>query len=119
MATAVIAAKADEVAATYADIFGRGNFFIELQDHGLAEQRQILPALIQLARQADLPVVATNDLHYTEREDAKPHDVLLCIQQQKVQTDPNRLKFVSDEFYLKGPDVRLGRVKFWFEKLPL
>jgi DNA polymerase-3 subunit alpha len=97
-------AKADEVAATYAEIFGRGNFFIELQDHGLTEQRQILPALIQLARRADLPVVATNDLHYTEREDAKPHDVLLCIQQQKVQTDPNRLKFDSDEFYLKGPD---------------
>jgi DNA polymerase-3 subunit alpha len=94
-------AKAREAAATYADIFGRGNFFIELQDHGLADQRRILPGLIELAGSVDLPVVATNDLHYTLREDAKPHDVLLCIQQQKVQTDPNRLRFDSDGFYLK------------------
>jgi DNA polymerase III subunit alpha len=94
-------AKAAEAAATYADIFGRGNFFIELQDHGLADQRRILPGLIELAGSVDLPVVATNDLHYTLREDAKPHDVLLCIQQQKVQTDPNRLRFDSDGFYLK------------------
>ena len=89
-------AKAAEAAATYADIFGRGNFFVELQDHGLADQRRILPGLIELAGSVDLPVVATNDLHYTLREDAKPHDVLLCIQQQKVQTDPNRLQFDSD-----------------------
>ncbi len=97
-------AKADEVAATYADIFGSGNFYVELQDHGLAEQRQILPGLVGLARRVGLPVVATNDLHYTVREDSKPHDVLLCIQQQKVQTDPNRLKFDSDQFYLKSAD---------------
>ena len=57
--------------------------------------------MIELAGSVDLPVVATNDLHYTLREDAKPHDVLLCIQQQKVQTDPNRLRFDSDGFYLK------------------
>jgi DNA polymerase-3 subunit alpha len=95
-------AKAEEVAATYRDIFGEGMFFIELQDHGLPEQRKILPELIALAERVGLPVVATNDLHYTERADAKPHDVLLCIQQQKVQTDPNRLKFDSDQFYLKS-----------------
>ena len=94
-------AKADEVAATYADIFGAGNFFIELQDHGLSEQREILPKLVELAGRTGLPLVATNDLHYTHREDAKPHDVLLCIQQQKLQTDTNRLRFDSDEFYLK------------------
>jgi DNA polymerase-3 subunit alpha len=94
-------AKADEVASTYADIFGAGNFFIELQDHGLSEQREILPELVELASRTGLPLVATNDLHYTQREDAKPHDVLLCIQQQKLQSDTNRLRFDSAEFYLK------------------
>jgi DNA polymerase-3 subunit alpha len=95
------AAKAEEVAATYADIFGPGSFFVELQDHGIGDQRRILPALIELARRTGLRPVATNDLHYTEKQDAKPHDVLLCIQQQKVQSDTSRLRFDSDEFYLK------------------
>ena len=94
-------AKAADAASTYADIFGAGNFFVEVQDHGLAEQRKILAKLVDLARRTGLPLVATNDLHYTERADAKPHDVLLCIQQQKVQSDTNRLKFDSDQFYLK------------------
>jgi DNA polymerase-3 subunit alpha len=94
-------ARAAEAAGAYADLFGPGRFFIELQDHGLQEQRRILPGLIELAGRTGLPVVATNDLHYTERQDAKPHDVLLCIQQQKVQTDTNRLRFDSDQFYLK------------------
>ena len=95
------ARKAAEVAATYRDIFGQDAFFIELQDHGLAEQRSILPRLVELSRTTRIPPVATNDLHYTDRGDAKPHDVLLCIQQQKVQTDTNRLRFDSDGFYLK------------------
>ncbi|HEX6231162.1 MAG TPA: DNA polymerase III subunit alpha, partial [Actinomycetota bacterium] len=97
-------AKAEEVAATYRDIFGEGAFYVELQDHGLADQRQIMPELLSLAGRTGLPLVATNDLHYTHREDAKPHDVLLCIQQQKVQTDTNRLRFDSDQFYLKSAE---------------
>ena len=96
--------KAADVARTYGDIFGSGNFFMEIQDHGMAEQRRLLPKLVDLSRSTGLPLVATNDSHYTEREDAKPHDVLLCIQQQKVQTDTNRLRFESDEFYLKSAD---------------
>jgi len=96
--------KAADVARTYGDIFGTGNFFMEIQDHGMAEQRRLLPKLVELSRSTGLPLVATNDSHYTEREDAKPHDVLLCIQQQKVQTDTNRLRFESDEFYLKSAD---------------
>jgi DNA polymerase-3 subunit alpha len=96
--------KADQVAAMYADIFGRDGFFVELQDHGVPDQLQILPELIELARRTGLPLVATNDLHYTDRDDAKPHDVLLCIQQQKVQSDRNRLRFDSDEFYLKSAE---------------
>src|SRR5262245_241456 len=93
--------KATETAAEYRDIFGAGNFYVELQDHGLEDQARILPGLVDVARSAGIPIVATNDLHYTDRADAKPHDVLLCIQQQKVQTDTNRLKFDSDQFYLK------------------
>ncbi len=107
-------AKAEEVAATYRDIFGEGNFFIEVQDHGLQDQQLVLPRLVDLAGRMGLPLVATNDLHYTRREDAKPHDVLLCIQQQKVQTETQRLKFDSDEFYLKSPE----EMRELFRELP-
>ncbi len=96
--------KAAGVAASYRDVFGEGNFFIEIQDHGLAEQRMVLPKLLELSRTTAIPLVPTNDLHYTVREDAKPHDVLLCIQQQKVQTDTNRLRFESDQFYMKSAE---------------
>jgi DNA polymerase III subunit alpha len=95
--------RAREAAGTYREIFGPDRYFIELQDHGLADQRKVLPRQVELARSLDAPLVATNDFHYTRREDAKPHDVLLCIQQQKVQTDPKRLKFDTEEFYLKSP----------------
>ena len=107
-------ARAAATAAEYRDIFGEGNYFIELQDHGLADQRAILSKQIQLGRDLGLPVVATNDLHYTLKEDAKPHDVLLCIQQQKLQSDPKRLKFDSEEFYLKSPE----EMRHLFAELP-
>jgi DNA polymerase-3 subunit alpha len=94
--------KAAEAAANYREVFGAGRFFLEVQDHGLAEQRQVLPGLAALSRDLGIPLVATNDIHYTERDHAKPHDVLLCIQQQKVQTDTNRLKFDTDEFFMKS-----------------
>ncbi|MEX0989705.1 MAG: DNA polymerase III subunit alpha [Actinomycetota bacterium] len=97
-------AKAREVAGTYLDIFGRDGYFIEVQDHGIPDQRRILPKQFELARHLGVPPVAANDLHYTHKEDAKPHDVLLCIQQQKVQTDLQRLKFDSEDFYLKSAD---------------
>src|SRR5690348_15460781 len=71
------AAKADEVAGTYRDIFGPDAFYLELQDHGLADQRAVNPALIEMSKRLGIPLVATNDLHYTERSDARPHDVLL------------------------------------------
>jgi DNA polymerase-3 subunit alpha len=97
-------AKARDVAGNYAEIFGKGNFYLEIQDHGLKEERQVNPMLVELSRELDVPLVATNDLHYTNKEDARPHDVLLCIQQQKVQSDDNRLKFDTDEFFLKSPN---------------
>jgi len=99
--------RAREAAGRYRDIFGPDSFFMELQDHGIPDQRRVLPKQIALARSLDIPLVATNDLHYTVRGDAKPHDVLLCIQQQKLQSDPKRLKFDSEEFYLKSaPEMR-------------
>jgi DNA polymerase III subunit alpha len=96
--------KAAEAAATYRDVFGAGNFFLEIQDHGLPEQRAVLPGLLGISRDLGIPVAATNDIHYTEKAHAKPHDVLLCIQQQKVQTDTNRLRFDTDEFFLKSAE---------------
>jgi DNA polymerase-3 subunit alpha len=95
--------KAMDVAGTYRDILSDG-FYLEVQDHGLAEQRQVNPKLVDLSRATGIPLAATNDIHYTEKEHARPHDVLLCIQQQKVQTDTNRLKFDSDDFFLKSPE---------------
>ncbi|TMK90303.1 MAG: DNA polymerase III subunit alpha, partial [Actinobacteria bacterium] len=96
------------------DIFGAGNYFVEVQDHGLADQRRIIGEQIRIAGELGVPVVATNDLHYTRKEDAKPHDVLLCIQQQKLQSDPKRLRFDSEEFYLKTSE-EMRRV---FSELP-
>ena len=106
--------RAAETVATYRDIFGAGNFYLELQDHGLAEQRQILRPIVELSKKTGVSLVATNDIHYTERDDAKPHDVLLCIQQQKVQTDMRRLRFETEEFYLKNAE-EMRRV---FSELP-
>ena len=101
-------------AAEYRDIFGADHYFIELQDHGLADQRTILRQQFELGRELGIPVVATNDLHYTLKEDAKPHDVLLCIQQQKLQTDLKRLRFDADEFYLKSAE----EMRHVFAELP-
>jgi DNA polymerase-3 subunit alpha len=97
-------AHARAAAGEMRDIFGSGSYFVELQDHGLADQRRILSEQIAIADELGVPVVATNDLHYTRREDAKPHDVLMCIQQQKLQSDPKRLRFDAEEFYVKSPE---------------
>ena len=95
---------AKEKALTYLDIFGKGNFFIEIQDHGIMEQKQLNPKLIKLARDLDIPLVATNDVHYLERADAEYQDVLLCIQTGKNVDDEDRMKFEGEEFYLKSGD---------------
>jgi DNA polymerase-3 subunit alpha len=93
-----------KVAARYRDIFGSDNYFIELQDHGLPEQRKVNPMLLDIAKELGVRPVATNDLHYTKREDSKAHDVLLCIQTGKTMNDPGRFKFDAEEFYLKTPE---------------
>ncbi len=96
--------QAQYLAGMYKEIFGDGNFFIELQDHGLPEQRQIRDQLLQIAREVDLPLVATNDAHYLCRKDSDPHDVLLCIQTGSLRTDEGRFKFSNNEFYLKSQE---------------
>jgi DNA polymerase-3 subunit alpha len=106
--------RARRVAGEYRDLFGPDRYFVELQDHGLADQRRIIGAQVAIAKDLGVPVVATNDLHYTLQEDAKPHDVLLCIQQQKLQSDPKRLKFDSEEFYLKSAE----EMRHVFRELP-
>ncbi|MDR6613649.1 DNA polymerase III subunit alpha [Leifsonia sp. 1010] len=91
-------------AADYRDIFGKENFFAEIMDHGLGIERRIMSDLIRLAKDLGLPLVATNDLHYTHAEDAKSHAALLCVQSGSTLDDPNRFKFDADEFYLKTPE---------------
>lgn len=85
------------------DIFGE-DFYIEIQDHGLEEQRRILPLLLRLCKELDIPPVATNDVHYLHKEDWEMQDVLLCIQTKKTVDDPKRMRFGSHEFYLKTPE---------------
>ena len=96
--------KAEDAAREYAAIFPKGDFFVELQDHGLADQKAVNPLLIGLARRLGLPLVATNDVHFTRREDAESQDVLVCIQTNKKISDPDRLKFSTDQFYFKSAD---------------
>lgn len=81
-----------------------GRFYIELQDHGLAPQHTVNPLLIKLARKLDIPLICTNDAHYINREDAAAHDILLCIQTGKTLADPDRMRFETQEFYLKSPE---------------
>ncbi|HTE71544.1 MAG TPA: DNA polymerase III subunit alpha [Actinomycetes bacterium] len=89
--------------AEFRDLFGAGNYYVELHDHGLPEQRRVNPDLIALAGDLDLPLLASNDLHYTRKADAVPHEVLLCIQTGAVLADPKRFKLEAEEFYLKSP----------------
>ncbi len=94
--------EARRIAGSYQDILGEGNFYLEMQDHGLAEQRRLNEQLLQLSRSTDIPLVATNDLHYVRREQAEAHDVLLCVGTASNLDTPGRMRFESDEFYLKS-----------------
>jgi DNA polymerase-3 subunit alpha len=94
-------AKAQYTAGMYADIFGQENFFIELQDHGIPQQQEIFEPLMRIAREVGLKTIATNDAHYLCKGDAKSHDVLLCIQTGELVDNTKRMKFETEEFYLK------------------
>ncbi len=89
------------VAARFQDVFGRESFFIELQDHGLADQHRVNRSLLRIADELQAPLLATNDSHYTHRHDAESHAALLCVQTGTTLDDPKRFKFEADEFYLK------------------
>ena len=106
--------KAKELAARLQSIFGRENFFIELQDHGLAEQVRTNPQLITIARDLNAPLLATNDLHYVRHADAEMHDALLCIGTGSLVADPNRFRFRSDQHYLKSA----AEMRVLFRELP-
>lgn len=97
------AKKANYLAGMYREIFGEGNYFVELQDHGLPEQKEINEELVRISKDLRLPLIATNDSHYLCKTDAQPHDVLLCIQTGASITEENRFKFKTDEFYVKSP----------------
>lgn len=95
--------KAREVVLKNKEIFGSGNYYLELQDHGIYEQGAVNEELIKIARELDVPLVATNDVHYINAEDALPHDVLLCIQTGKKVSDKDRMRYEGGQFYLKSP----------------
>lgn len=103
----LLAGKDEEAELTlleYVDIFGKDNFFIELQDHGLPEQKEVAPKLVALARKHGLGLVVTNDSHYLKREHAEAHDLFLCIGTQSKVSDPNRFRFQGSEFYFKSEE---------------
>jgi DNA polymerase III subunit alpha len=96
--------RAMDIAAQYRDILGAGNFFLELQSHQIEDQRIVNDRLLPLARQLDMPLVCTNDVHYLRQADSRPHDILLCIGTGKTANDPDRMKYYGDQFYLKTPE---------------
>jgi DNA polymerase-3 subunit alpha len=101
----LLAEKYDDarrLAHTYADVFGRNNFFLEVQDHHLDQDRRLNPEMNRLSQETGLPLVATNDSHYLRREDARAHEILLCIQTGKGMSDPTRMRWGAPEFYLKS-----------------
>jgi len=96
--------EAVEAAAEFRDIFGAENFYCEVMDHGIEIERRTMKDLLRLSKDLGLPLLATNDLHYTKAADAKAHAALLCVQSGSTLMDPNRFKFDADEFYLKSPE---------------
>jgi DNA polymerase-3 subunit alpha len=96
--------KAKEAAMRMDRIFGHGNFFLELQDHGIPEQRQVNSVLLSLSEQLDIPLVATNDCHYTYADDAEAHDLLLCIQTGKKVSDEDRMRYEGGQYYVKSEE---------------
>lgn len=100
--------EARAAALRYDEIFGHGNFFLEMQDHGIPEQHTVNSAILTLSKELDIPMVVTNDCHYTNAEDAEAHDLLLCIQTGKKVTDEDRMRYEGGQYYVKSEDeVRL------------
>ncbi len=107
--------EAKNLARYYEDLFGKGNYYIEIQDHGLDEQRTVLPLLVRLSRETGIPLVATNDAHYLEKEDSRMQHILICIQTNKTVNDDDVLEFGTDEFYVKSTDEMYELFSAWPE----
>ena len=96
--------EAKKVAKKYENCFGKGNFFLELQDHGIPEQQMVNPQLVRMSQETGIELVATNDVHYTYAEDAEAHDILLCIQTGKKLSDENRMRYEGGQYYVKSEE---------------
>ena len=103
--------KADEAARFYLEIFGENNFFLEVQNNGIDEQENVNQALLDMSKRLSIPLVATNDCHYLDREDVRAHDVLLCIQTGKVIHETERLSFKTDQLYFKSKSEMYAEFK--------
>ncbi len=108
---------AEQAICTYRDIFGKDSFFVELQDEGMPEQHRVNPVLVKLARECGVGIVATNDCHYVKQSDSLVHDILLCIQTGTTVEEEGRLKFPTNEFYLKSPEEMAQRFSEWPQAL--
>lgn len=104
--------EAKRVALYYQDIFGKDNFFLELQDHGIAEQHYVNPQLLRMSDETGIELICTNDVHYTYADDADAHDILLCIQTGKKVTDENRMRYTGGQYYLKSPEEMAELFKY-------
>ncbi len=110
-------AEAKNAALRMQGLFGKNNFFLELQDHGMQEQKNVNQALLRMSAETGIKLVATNDVHYTYAEDADPHDILLCIQTQKKVSDENRMRYEGGQYYLKSPQEMLALFPYAKEAL--
>ena len=107
--------EAKKSARKYEDCFGKGNFFLELQDHGIPAQKTVNTALLNMSRELEIPLVATNDVHYTYAEDEKSHDILLCLQTGKKLADEDRLRYVGGQYYVKSEEEMKGLFPYAWE----
>lgn len=109
--------EACKQAIKYRDCFGEGNYFLELQDHGIPEQKTVNQALLRMSRELNIPLVATNDIHYTNAEDAESHDLLLCIQTGKKVDDEDRMRYEGGQFYVKSEEEMRSLFPYALEAL--
>ena len=107
--------EAQKAARKYEACFGKGNYFLELQDHGIPEQKTVNAALLKMSKELDIPLVVTNDVHYTYAEDEKSHDVLLCIQTAKKLADEDRMRYVGVQYYVKSEEEMKGLFPYAWE----
>lgn len=107
--------EAKKTALKYEQCFGKGNYFLELQDHGIPEQKEVNTKLLLMSKELDIPLVATNDVHYTYKEDAEAHDVLLCIQTGKRISDEDRMRYEGGQYYVKSEEEMKGLFPYAWE----